>query len=81
MEYVMIVFSSLTTAKKINNMAETKFGIKTKVMQTPKDLPIKSCSYSLRIAEKDYKQVWDLIRNYNVYSKGVYKESDYSKLN
>lgn len=80
MEYVLIVFSSLTTAKKINSMAEKKYGIKSKVLQTPKELPLKSCSYSIKVLEKDYKKIWEMIKSYNVYSKGVFKEKDYSKL-
>lgn len=80
MDYVFIVFASLTTAKKINNEAENKFGIKSKVLQTPKGLPIKSCSYCIKVSENDYKKIWELIKNYNVYSKGVFRESDYSRL-
>ena len=80
MEYVLIVFSSLTTAKRVSSIAETKYGIKSKVLQTPKELGLTSCSYCIRVLEKDYKKIWEIIKSYNVYSKGIFKEKDYTKL-
>ena len=58
MEYVLIVFSSLTTANKIKSELEKKYGIKSKVIQTPKSIPIKSCSYCIRLALADSKKSW-----------------------
>ena len=80
MNYVLIVFASITTANKIKNMLEKKLKIKSKVMQTPKSVPIKSCSYCLRVSEEDLPSVWRLVKSADVYTKGVFRESDYSKI-
>ena len=42
MEYVLIVFSSLTTANKIKSELEKKYSIKSRVIQTPKNIPVKT---------------------------------------
>lgn len=77
---VLIVFASLTTANKIKKELEKRFGIVSKVLQTPKSIPLKSCSYCLRISNDNLQTVWDFVKKNDVYTKGVYKESDYSKI-
>ena len=80
MENVLIVFSSMTTANRIKSELEKRYGIRSKVLQTPKNIPLKSCSYCLRIAAGDLQKAWNMVKGMDVYTKGVYKESDYSKL-
>ena len=80
MEYVLIVFLSMTTANKVKSELESKFGIKSNVLQTPKTIPLKSCSYCVRLSKADLKIAWNYINKLDVYTKGVYNESDYSKL-
>lgn len=80
MEYVLLVFSSLTTANKIKTEIEKKYSIKSRVMQTPKNVPVKSCSYCLRILYKDAEKVWNFVKSYDVYTKGVYSEKNYNRI-
>lgn len=80
MNHVLIVFGSLTTANKINKELERKLRISSRVMQTPKNIPLKSCSYCLRINSENLNKVWDFIKELDVYTKGVYSEGDYSKI-
>lgn len=80
MENVLIVFLSMTTANRIKSELERRYGIKSKVMQTPKTIPVKSCSYCIRLAAGDLQKTWNMIKNLDVYTKGVYRESDNSKM-
>ena len=80
MSKVLIVFASATTANKIKSELERKFSIKSSVVQTPSNIGLKSCSYSVKLSEGDLYTAWNLIKNVNVYKKGVYRESDYSKI-
>lgn len=77
---VLIVFASITTANKIKNELEKRFSIVSKVVQTPKAVPVKSCSYCIKLHEEDLYKAWNMIKMSGVYTKGVYRESDYSKL-
>ncbi len=80
MDSVLIVFLSMTTANKIKSELERRHGIKSRVMQTPKTIPVKSCSYCIKLSAKDLKKAWNMIKSMDVYTKGVYRESDNSKL-
>ena len=80
MNKVLIVFASVTTANKMKNDLEKKHSIKSVVMQTPGELGLKSCSYCLKINESDLYVAWNMIKDSNVYTKGVYREGDYSKI-
>jgi len=80
MNKVLIVFASATTANKIKSELERKFSIKSTVVQTPSKIGLQSCSYSIKLSEIDLHTAWNLIKNANVYTKGVYRESDYSKI-
>lgn len=80
MSNVLIVFASLTTANKIKKELEKRFGIPSNVLQTPKAIPLKSCSYCIRISKDNLQTAWDFVKKNDVYTKGVYQESDYSKI-
>ena len=80
MDSVLIVFLSNTTANRIKSELEKRYGIKSKVMQTPKSVPVKSCSYCLKLEYKDLERAWNMIKSMDVYTKGVYREKDNSKL-
>ena len=80
MDSVLMVFSSLTTANRIKSELEKRYAIKSKVIQTPKNIPVKSCSYCVKLAYKDLQKSWNMVKSRDVYTKGVYRESDYSKL-
>ncbi len=80
MSKALIVFASATTANKIKSELERKFSIKSSVVQTPSNIGLQSCSYSIKLSESDLYTAWNLIKNVNVYTKGVYRESDYSKI-
>ncbi len=77
---ILIVFASLTTANRIKSLLEKNHSVPSQVIQTPKAIPLKSCSYCLRIKEQYLYQSWNIIKNMDVYTKGVYRESDYSKI-
>lgn len=77
---VLIVFASITTANKIKSELEKRYSIVSKVVQTPKAVPVKSCSYCIKLSEENLYKAWSMIKMSGVYTKGVYRESDYSKL-
>ena len=70
----------MTTANKIKSELEKKLGIKSKVMQTPKSIPVKSCSYCIKLDYNDLQKAWNLVQSMDVYTKGVYREIDNSKV-
>lgn len=80
MEYVLIVFGSRTTASKVSLELERKFKINSTVMQTPKKIPLKSCSYSIKAEKNHLKQIIQFLKDMNVYIRGVYDFDDYSKI-
>lgn len=80
MDNVLIVFLSMTTANRIKSELEKRYGIKSKVMQTPKTIPVKSCSYCIKLSSADLNKAWNMIKGMDIYTKGVYRESDNSKL-
>lgn len=80
MEYVLIVFGSRTTASRVSLELERNFKINSTVMQTPKKIPIKSCSYCIKAEKNKLKQIIQFLENMNVYTKGVYDFADYSKI-
>ena len=80
LDNVLVVFASLTTANRIKSMPEKRYSIPSTVIQTPKAIPVKSCSYCLRIKQQYLHTSWNMIKNADVYTKGVFKESDYSKI-
>ncbi len=80
MEFVLIVFSSLTTANKIKSELEKKYSIKSKVLQTPKNIPVKSCSYCVKVSEADMSKAWNMVKSLDVYTKGVFREKDFKKI-
>ena len=80
MDYVLIVFSSLTTANKMNSELTKKFSVNGKVMQTPKGIPLKSCSYCIKLPAANAKTYWEFIKSYNVFTKGMYLERNLTKI-
>ncbi len=80
MKFVLIVFSSLTTANKIKSELEKRYSIKSKVIQTPKNIPVKSCSYCVKVLESDMSKAWNMVKSLDVYTKGVFGEKDFKKI-
>ena len=80
MNNILIVFASLTTANKVKSELEKRFGISSKVMQTPGAIKLKSCSYCLRISDDNLNTALGFIKENDVRTKGAYRESDYSKI-
>ena len=52
MNYILIVFASVTTANRIKTLLAKKFGIDSVVIQTPKSIGEKTCSYCLKAKEE-----------------------------
>ncbi len=80
MKFCLIVFASATTANRVKSVLYKKFRINSTLMQTPKALPIVSCSYCLRFSIEHIDTVWDLVTQNGLSTKGIYREMDYEKL-
>ena len=52
MNYVLVVFASATTANRVKSVLQKKFGIKSVLIQTPKSLNVKGCSFCLKTENK-----------------------------
>lgn len=80
MDYCLVVFASATTVNRVKSVLKRKLNIESEIVQTPGALPADGCSYSLRIKLGDVDRVWTIVKNSNLSSKGVFRESDFRKL-
>ncbi len=78
MNNCLIVFASATTANRVANILNKKFGIKARLLQTPASVPAPGCSYCLRIDCDHADKARRLIKENGLSSKGVFRENDFS---
>ena len=80
MNYSLAVFSSFATANRVKSLLKNKYNINSQIMQTPGGINLKSCSYSLRFLNAHIDTVWNIISSNKLSSKGIFSETNYSKL-
>lgn len=75
MDYVLMVFSSITVANKAKKIASDILGYGT-VVQLPPGLGIRGCSYCLKIREKDRQQMHTLAAEYKLKIRAEFLEKN-----
>ncbi len=80
MNYILVVFTSVTTANRLKSLIQKKYAIESTLVQTPKVIAAKGCGYALKMEEKHTDTVWKIITDSGLSSKGIYTEGDYSKI-
>jgi len=80
MNYILVVFASVTTANRLKSLIRKKYGIESTLIQTPKAIGVKGCSYALKMEEKYVDTVWQVVTDSGVSSKGIYTEGNYFKI-
>lgn len=80
MDNVLIVFLSATSANRVKSILEKKYAVPSKIVQTPTGVSVTGCSYSLRIREKHLNTAWNLIKNMELSSKGVFRAGTLEKI-
>ena len=74
MKQVIVVFSSVTSAMGIKNYIYNKYGVQTKLIQTPKKLSFSGCSYCLVVPETELEKGKKAAKDNNVSIRGVFNE-------
>lgn len=80
MNYILVVFASVTTANRLKSLIRKKYGIESTIVQTPGSIRLKGCSYALKMEGKYADTVWKIITDSGLSSKGIYTEGDYLKI-
>ena len=80
MKYNFIVFGSQTTAIKVMKNIMNNYQIKSEIIQTPKAIKLRSCSYCLKLNDEYTESVLKYLKSSNIYFLGVY-DSNYEKIN
>ena len=80
MNYVLVVFASATTANRVKSVLQKKFGIKSVLIQTPKSLNVKGCSFCLKTESANVDTIWKIVTDNGLSSKGAFREEDYFKI-
>ncbi len=80
MNYILVVFASVTTANRLKSLIRKKYGIESTLVQTPKSIGVKGCSYALKMEEKYKDIVWQIVTDSGISSKGIFTEEDYKKI-
>lgn len=80
MDKVLIVFLSATSAGRVKSILERKYAIPSKIIQTPTGVSASGCSYSLEIREKHLHTAWNLVKDMDLSSKGVFRAGSLEKV-
>lgn len=70
---MLVALSSLTSAQRLKKLLAEK-GIRSEIVQTPKQHSDGGCSYSLKVADSHYKEVVALASGLYISVKKIYKE-------
>lgn len=73
MKYCIIVLNSVTSAKRIEKTA-LKEGMLCQIIHTPKVISKFGCSHSVRVEERHYKRIMEIVNNMDVKYQGIYSE-------
>lgn len=74
MDYVFIILSSVTHARRVQKECEKK-GIYAAIGHTPGKIASRGCSFMVKIRQKDYKAVMDIIDFLMLKNFGSYKKT------
>lgn len=74
MEYYLVVYSSITLARRVKKQI-TKDGSSASVIHTPKCISKGGCSYSVRIKKNKLPEIKEISSDFDIQIMGVYKES------
>lgn len=74
---MLLIFGSATTAKRVEKTV-AKYGVIANVIHTPKSISKSGCSHSVKINEKDFGAVKQVLSNSDVKVLGVFKEYNVS---
>lgn len=80
MNYVLIVFASFATANRVKSLLQKNYNITSELIQTPSQIKIKSCSYSLKLKRNYMDTAWNIVTKNALSSKGVFCAENYSKI-
>lgn len=70
---MLLIFGSATTAKRVEKTA-SKYGIISNVIHTPKSISKSGCSHAVRLNEKDFNNIRNILINSDIKVLSVYKE-------
>ncbi|MBQ7039110.1 MAG: DUF3343 domain-containing protein, partial [Clostridia bacterium] len=62
MDYVLIILSSVTHARRVQKECE-KRGIFAAIGHTPKKIASRGCSFMVKVKQKDYAKTLDIINS------------------
>lgn len=74
MDYILMVFTSVTGANKMKTALSKYYKIDSWVIQTPKYIGIQGCSYCLRVREEYLDIVKKASKEIGLTPKGIFKE-------
>lgn len=73
MNYILLVFKSVTIANRAKKLAEKNFDYAA-VVQLPPHLGTHGCNYCLRIKEKNHKEMLEIADKYSLKIKSSFIE-------
>lgn len=74
MNYILGAVGSITSATRLSQQLERKAGCKSKVVHTPNKGDEGSCSYSLKIEERDLQSLLTVSREVRIPVRKFYRE-------
>lgn len=80
MDYILVVFASSTTAGRVKALLKKQYNIEANIEQTPSELSLSGCSYSLKTNAKYADLIWKIVSQSGLSSKGIYRLKDYHKI-
>ena len=74
---MLLIFGSATAAKRVEKTV-AKYGVIAKVIHTPANISKSGCSHSVKINEKDFRDVVRVLSNSDIKILGAFKEYNVS---
>jgi hypothetical protein len=74
-EACYFLFSSITYAMKAKNRLEAS-SIRAVIIRPPKQIPCSSCSYCVKINEKNYDRAYEVLKHEGIKVVSAFSERD-----